>query len=595
MDLPEFKDWLMEGMFPFHGYCFVCELNIAAGKSELLSHGKSKKHQIKFLEYQDRIIEDDIITAVVDEYGDTHLFHFIDLRSDSLSEPSKEMRNAMFESDIGDTSFGTDTPVKVAYKAGCEHVINMISKSSISPFPIVLRYGDDLSETISHPVIVADALGYALSNCSHSFCYPELFQRIRNHRRFFPPDFLPATPEERNLLYNHLFTMGEFNFALSTCNNGSIDPDEISYSMICYLHPSTLTFLLDIYNWFGLATLSPLSGSRCMWFRFQNLRSPQELEKFAADMLGKEDGLLFPTHIMANLAAGLAYCQSRGSAIIAGADSDITRNNREAFVKFGGLHFREIEENDDGSFSLDNLKGELEALDLTPPLSGLVTFECAHEKKGGRIPSLDWIDELGKVCIVYKCFLHCDGTRLINASLSKNVPLPNFVTFCDSITLALDKSLGAPVGAVLVGEKSFIEKARYIREFLGGNIHQAGTFAAAGLFGLSHCLANVDWDIDKAKAIALAVQRENNSIINVDFEKVETNIVHLYCNTEILNANQLKDRLASVNEDEAPFCSNESVIVLANALSVDTVSLMVHNKISHSEVKLIIQKLMYYY
>ncbi|KAB7504506.1 putative low-specificity L-threonine aldolase 2 [Armadillidium nasatum] len=310
-------------------------------------------------------------------------------------------------------------------------------------------------------------------------------------------------------------------------------------------------------------------------------------------MLGKEDGLLFPTHIMANLAAGLAYCQSRGSAIIAGADSDITRNNREAFVKFGGLHFREIEENDDGSFSLDNLKGELEALDLTPPLSGLVTFECAHEKKGGRIPSLDWIDELGKVCIVYKCFLHCDGTRLINASLSKNVPLPNFVTFCDSITLALDKSLGAPVGAVLVGEKSFIEKARYIREFLGGNIHQAGTFAAAGLFGLSHCLANVDWDIDKAKAIALAVQRENNSIINVDFEKVETNIVHLYCNTEILNANQLKDRLASVNEDEAPFCSNESVIVLANALSVDTVSLMVHNKISHSEVKLIIQKLMF--
>lgn len=54
--------------------------------------------------------------------------------------------------------------------------------------------------------------------------------------------------------------------------------------------------------------------------------------------------------------------------------------------------------------------------------------------------------------------LHCDGTRLINASLYRNCQPSDFIADCDSVTFALDKGYGAPLGAVLAGSASFIHK-----------------------------------------------------------------------------------------------------------------------------------------
>lgn len=51
-----------------------------------------------------------------------------------------------------------------------------------------------------------------------------------------------------------------------------------------------------------------------------------------------------------------------------------------------------------------------------------------------------------------------DGARVFNAAIHLGVPVSQIVKHCDSVTFCLSKGLGAPIGAVLVGTKSFIDR-----------------------------------------------------------------------------------------------------------------------------------------
>jgi len=54
------------------------------------------------------------------------------------------------------------------------------------------------------------------------------------------------------------------------------------------------------------------------------------------------------------------------------------------------------------------------------------------------------------------------------------------------MTICFSKSLGCPTGAVVLGDKDFINKLRFIRKSLGGTMRQTGLLTAAGLWALKH-------------------------------------------------------------------------------------------------------------
>lgn len=56
-----------------------------------------------------------------------------------------------------------------------------------------------------------------------------------------------------------------------------------------------------------------------------------------------------------------------------------------------------------------------------------------------------------------------DGARLMNAAVRQKVAPSRIVRDFSSVNICLSKSLGCPVGSVLVGEKGFIE--RHIEQF----------------------------------------------------------------------------------------------------------------------------------
>jgi threonine aldolase len=87
----------------------------------------------------------------------------------------------------------------------------------------------------------------------------------------------------------------------------------------------------------------------------------------------------------------------------------------------------------------------------------------------------------------------------------------------------LSKGLGAPVGSMLVGSRSFIDAARSVRKALGGGMRQAGVLAAAGLIAIEQMPRRLHEDHANARFLAEALAQIPG--IGIQPEKVKTNIV----------------------------------------------------------------------
>ncbi|CDO95166.1 unnamed protein product [Kluyveromyces dobzhanskii CBS 2104] len=76
--------------------------------------------------------------------------------------------------------------------------------------------------------------------------------------------------------------------------------------------------------------------------------------------------------------------------------------------------------------------------------------------------------------------IHLDGARLWNAAAASSQPeteleyMHKVSNLVDSVSLCLSKSVGAPIGSVLVGSLELIKRARHIQKQQGGGIRQAG-------------------------------------------------------------------------------------------------------------------------
>ncbi|PYH80520.1 l-allo-threonine aldolase [Aspergillus uvarum CBS 121591] len=74
--------------------------------------------------------------------------------------------------------------------------------------------------------------------------------------------------------------------------------------------------------------------------------------------------------------------------------------------------------------------------------------------------------------------MHLDGARLWEAVAAGAGTLKEYATCFDSAQLCFTKGLGAPIGSIVIGNKAFIKRARWMRKLLGGGIRAAGIVCA---------------------------------------------------------------------------------------------------------------------
>jgi threonine aldolase len=92
----------------------------------------------------------------------------------------------------------------------------------------------------------------------------------------------------------------------------------------------------------------------------------------------------------------------------------------------------------------------------------------------GIVTPFEEIEKISQFAKENNIKLHCDGARLWNASSATGISIKQYCSLFDSVSLCLSKSIGAPIGSILVGEKKFIDKANHFKKQCGGGIRQAG-------------------------------------------------------------------------------------------------------------------------
>jgi threonine aldolase len=98
--------------------------------------------------------------------------------------------------------------------------------------------------------------------------------------------------------------------------------------------------------------------------------------------------------------------------------------------------------------------------------------------------------------------LHLDGARLWNSAAETGISIEKYCSYFDSVSLCLSKSIGAPVGSILVGEPTLIAKANHFKKQNGGGIRQAGILASMAMVAIDENFAKLPYSHSLAKDVA---------------------------------------------------------------------------------------------
>ena len=242
------------------------------------------------------------------------------------------------------------------------------------------------------------------------------------------------------------------------------------------------------------------------------------LEERGAALLAAEAALWLPSCTMANIAALLVLTRP-GERVIAEAAAHILVNEGDGLSLLARLEPEPLAAAD----------GRLGRAQLAEALSGtrasLVCLENSHTRAGGTVLDAAATEALAGAAHEAGARLHLDGARLANAAVALGVPLSALAAPADTVSFSLNKALGAPVGALLAGERATVAAARRVSRRLGGaTLHKAGMLAAAGLVALDEMGPRLAADHRRARLLAQALRRLG---VVLEPDVVETNIVTL--------------------------------------------------------------------
>ena len=100
-----------------------------------------------------------------------------------------------------------------------------------------------------------------------------------------------------------------------------------------------------------------------------------------------------------------------------------------------------------------------------------VLFELPQREIGGQLPSWEELVEMTSFCHKNGIYTHLDGARLLEALPFYNKTAQEVCRIFDSVYISFYKSLGGVTGAMLMGNKEFMEKSKIWKRRYGGDLY----------------------------------------------------------------------------------------------------------------------------
>ena len=251
---------------------------------------------------------------------------------------------------------------------------------------------------------------------------------------------------------------------------------------------------------------------------YQEDPTVNRLEQLAAEAMGKESAIFLPTGTMGNTIAMKLHTE-HGQEVICESRGHLMDWELSMVAWFAGCLIRPVA-SDDGILRWNQIAPHIRNFGPHNAPTACVELENTHNLAGGTVYPQDVLDDVCDRAHERGLKVHLDGARIFNAATASGVAVDRIVAKTDSVQFCLSKGLGAPVGSMLCGTTSDMDRARLYRKRLGGGMRQAGVLAAAGLIALCEMPKRLGEDHANARLLA-----EGFRAMGLDPGRVETNIV----------------------------------------------------------------------
>ncbi|MCU4972095.1 low specificity L-threonine aldolase [Halobacteria archaeon AArc-m2/3/4] len=255
-----------------------------------------------------------------------------------------------------------------------------------------------------------------------------------------------------------------------------------------------------------------------------------DLERRAAEAVGKEATLFVPTGTMGNQVAARVHTE-HGQEVLAERESHVVKYELGGLAQHSGLQVRMLDGGPRGIPTPEQVDEEYVEEDAHRPGTGLLCLENTHNSKGGVAIAPEKVADTARAAHDLDVPVHLDGARVFNAAVALDVPVTEITDHVDSVMFCLSKGLGAPIGSILAGSEEFVSRARRTRKLFGGGMRQVGVIAGPGQCALEN-VADLATDHEHARLLAaglaerpeLAVQEPETNIVLVDVAETGTDV-----------------------------------------------------------------------
>ncbi|ONH65236.1 Low specificity L-threonine aldolase [Cyberlindnera fabianii] len=261
------------------------------------------------------------------------------------------------------------------------------------------------------------------------------------------------------------------------------------------------------------------------------------LEKRIAELTGKEAGLYCISGTLANQIAVRTNLVNPPYSVLCDHRSHIYVHEAAGLATLSQAMIVPVVPSNGCYMTLEDIQKKINVDDgdIHGAPTRLISLENTCH---GVVYPIEELRRIREYCNETGIPLHCDGARLWNASVASGVSFKEYGEIFDSISICLSKSLGAPIGSVLVGSKKFIKKANHWRKQNGGGVRQSGLLARMADVAItenlpeivkSHQMAKDVADFLTGKGLKLAEPCQTNFVfLDVEKSPIDLDILAKY-------------------------------------------------------------------
>jgi threonine aldolase len=243
------------------------------------------------------------------------------------------------------------------------------------------------------------------------------------------------------------------------------------------------------------------------------------LEEAFADITGKEAAIYIPTGTLANQLA-ISQLSAEKTKVFVQDTSHIYRDEADAAQAVFRKRLMPLAE-EAVYFTAGELASAIDSLSSKEVFKsgvGVVSIENPVRRKMGATVPLKEIEAISQFCKQNDIKMHLDGARLFLASAWTGTTIKAYSLPFDTVYISLYKYLGAAGGAMLCGDRSFIDKIPHLIKVHGGTIYQNWMNAAVALEKLKTIEETLLLVVEKANRVVKGL----NELEKVEVKAVES-------------------------------------------------------------------------